>query len=56
MVFVSSGKKATKNAQINVAISELSTQIEISGAIAMIGVTCKITVMGIMDLSIILEK
>ena len=56
MVLVSKGKKATKKAQINVAISELSTHIEISGAIAIIGETCKTTVIGIIVLSTILEK
>ena len=38
------------------SICELSTQIDTNGAIAMIGVTCKTTVIGIMERSINLEK
>ncbi len=42
MVFDRIGKKATIQAQISSDNSVLSTQMRISGAIATIGVTCRI--------------
>ena len=51
IVFAKRGKKATRKAQTRVASSELLTQIEIKGAIAIMGVTWSVTVISIIDLS-----